>query len=222
MRWLWNGTLLTLADVSSHDNVDCGLSDVCMLPRNSTKSLGDRCLGWWAFSPHIAIRVRFASLLPRSDDICSGHSGDCFPSYIKIKYYRAKSQTSIQCELEVLQRKISTMKIIVRVWNIAHVAALRSLWLRLILLATFPPGLPFGRSDDTKNKCSASSWPSSSAVLGAAGIWHTLRAPKDLSVAEGRAQKISLWMGRRKETHIYPWPSSDLSWIGCYCICWMG
>ena len=30
----------------------------------------------------------------------------------------------------------------------------------------------------------------SSAVLGAAGIWHLLRAPKDLSEEEGRAEKF--------------------------------
>ena len=43
----------------------------------------------------------------------------------------------------------------------------------------------------------------SSAVLGAAGIWHTLRAPKDLSEAEGRAQKFHFeWSDSKKLTFI--------------------
>ena len=43
----------------------------------------------------------------------------------------------------------------------------------------------------------------SSAVLGAAGIWHTLRAPKDLSKAEGRAEKFHFeWDNPKKLTFI--------------------
>ena len=43
----------------------------------------------------------------------------------------------------------------------------------------------------------------SSAVLGAAGIWHTLRAPKDLSKAEGRASKFHFeWDDPKKLTFI--------------------
>ena len=43
----------------------------------------------------------------------------------------------------------------------------------------------------------------SSAVLGAAGIWHTLRAPKDLSKAEGRAEKFHFeWDDPKKLTFI--------------------
>ena len=43
----------------------------------------------------------------------------------------------------------------------------------------------------------------SSAVLGAAGIWHTLRAPKDLSEAEGRASKFHFeWDDPKKLTFI--------------------
>ena len=43
----------------------------------------------------------------------------------------------------------------------------------------------------------------SSAVLGAAGIWHTLRAPKDLGEATGRAQKFDFkWDDPKKLTFI--------------------
>ena len=43
----------------------------------------------------------------------------------------------------------------------------------------------------------------SSAVLGAAGIWHTLRAPKDRSEAEGRAGKFHFeWDDPKKLTFI--------------------
>ena len=43
----------------------------------------------------------------------------------------------------------------------------------------------------------------SSAVLGAAGIWHLLRAPKNLSEAEGRAEKFHFeWDDPKKLTFI--------------------
>ena len=43
----------------------------------------------------------------------------------------------------------------------------------------------------------------SSAVLGAAGLWHTLRAPKDLGEAEGRANKFDFaWDDPKKLSFI--------------------